>query len=64
MSPEITDGSIYTAADEILDETSLDKYKAGDPYFVELYNQLNIIFPEKFRRISTSISRNCYDKTL
>ena len=60
MRLESSTNNIYTAADEIFDEGSIEKYKSGDPYFVELYNQLNIIFPEKVRSIGSSYVRN-YD---
>ena len=38
----------HTMADRIFDDEAYEKYKAGDPYFIELYEQLNDVFPMKF----------------
>jgi hypothetical protein len=41
-------GKEHTVADEIFDDETIVKYEAGDLYFVELYNQINEVFPEKY----------------
>ena len=44
-------GQEYTVADQIFDDESIKEYEAGNSYFVELYEQINEVFPEKFRNI-------------
>ena len=41
-------GQEHTVADEIFTDESMEKYEAGDPYFIDLYEQINEAFPWKF----------------
>jgi len=38
-------GKEYTFADEIFCDVMIKKYEAGENYYVELYNELNELFP-------------------
>jgi hypothetical protein len=53
-------GQYHTMADEIFDDDAIIKYEAGDEYFVELYNQINKILPERLHTLEV-FSRPSFD---
>ena len=48
----------HTMADKIFDDEAYEKYKAGDPYFVKLYEQINEVLPMKFGRCLCVFARS------
>jgi len=45
-------GQEYTFADEVFCDVMIKKYEAGESYYVELYNKLNDLFPDKHKDLS------------
>lgn len=53
----VTD-QVYTFSDEIFCNEMIKKYEAGEEYYVELYNDLNKLFPMKLRDIGALAGKN------
>ncbi len=45
-------GCEYSVAEMIFDDEMMVKYKSGEKFYVDLFNDTNEVFPQKFMNLS------------